>query len=239
MDTLLAILSAYPTFIFSTLMLAAVLYWLLVIVGMVDLHLFDHDVAGHDGHEGENPFAILDFLRVGQVPLTIIVSTFIFLAWSVSLAAVALLHPLLPLPSAVAGSITLGAALILAFLGTGWAMMPLAALFSLKDQPVAGDLIGRMVEVTSSTVDARFGTARHDKPSGEDLILNVVCAPQHTLTRGEQAVVLDYDRATGVYTIAPLPHTRPGFLAAPAPVPDPLAPAAEPLPVPRPTSSAQ
>jgi hypothetical protein len=96
-----------------------------------------------------------------------------------------------------------------------------------------------MVEVTSSTVDARFGTARHDKPSGEDLILNVVCAPQHTLTRGEQAVVLDYDRATGVYTIAPLPHTRPGFLAAPAPVPDPLAPAAEPLPVPRPTSSAQ
>ena len=239
MDTLLAVLSAYPTFIFSTLMFAAVLYWLLVIVGMADLHLFDHDVAGHDGHEGANPFAILDFLRVGQVPLTIIVSTFIFLAWSVSLAAVTLLHPLLPLPGAVAGSITLAAALVFAFFGTGLAMRPLAALFSLADQPAAGDLVGRMVEVTSSTVDARFGTARHDRPSGEDLILNVVCDPIHRLTKGEQAVVLGYEPSTGVYTIAPLPHTRPGFLAAPTSEPDPTDPAAALQSVPRPTSSSQ
>lgn len=236
MDAFLNAITAFPTLIFSVLMVAAILYWILVIIGTLDLdilHLGDHDAghAGHDGdhdsHAGHNPNAILEYLRVGQVPLTIIASVFVFTAWSLSFISTALLRPVVPGWSWwIFGGITLVAALVLGVAATGLAMAPLAKAFSQHGAEAADDLIGKMVLVTSSTVDAKFGTARHDRPSGEDLILNVVCDPEHRLAKGEQAVVLDYDRATGVYRIAPLPHTRPGFMSEPERLDAPPAPPA-------------
>lgn len=234
MDAFLASLFAFPTAIFSVLMGVAVFYWLLVIVGALDLdilHLGDHDV-GHDGgdhdhHVGANANALLEFLRVGQVPITIIASIFTFLCWSVTLLAGTYVRPIVPEWSWwLFGTIALVVALVVAVIGTGWAVAPLARLFSLDNQPKAGDLIGRMVEVTSTEVTSRYGTARHDRPGGEDLILNVSCDPIHVFKRGDQAVVLDYDRASGIYRIAPLPHTKPGFLGESDPAESPAQPAA-------------
>lgn len=227
MDALITALFSFPTAIFSVVMGVAVLYWLLVIVGALDidlLHLGDHDAGSHDGHHdthvGTNPNAVLEFLRVGQVPITIIVSIFTFLAWAVCLLATSYVRPVVPGWSWwLFGLIALVAALVVAVLGTGLAVAPLAKVFSLDNQPKADDLIGKMVEVTSSEVTARYGTARHDRPSGEDLILNVSCDPIHVFKRGDHAVVLDYDRTTGVYRIAPLPHTKPGFLGEPEAAP--------------------
>ena len=232
MDAFLASLFAFPTAIFSVAMGVAVLYWLLVIVGACDidlLHFGDHDVghdAGdHDHHVGTNANAVLEFLRVGQVPITIIASIFTFLGWCVCLAASTFIRPIVPDWSWwLFGLVALVAALVTAVFGTGLAVAPLAKVFSLDNQPKADDLIGKMVEVTSSEVTSRFGTARHDRPSGEDLILNVSCDPINVFKRGDQAVVLDYDRATGVYRIAPLPHTKPGFLDESASEPDQPAP---------------
>lgn len=236
MDDLLRALFAFPTAIFSVAMGIAVLYWLLVIVGAADLDLFhlgDHDLGAHHGgdhdpHVGANPNAILEFLRIGQVPITIIASVFFFLAWTVCLLAATYVRPHVPDWSWwVFGLLALAGALVVAYIGTGLTLAPLAKVFSLDNQPKAGDLIGKMVEVTSSEVTPRFGTARYDRPSGEDVLLNVCCEAHHRFAKGEQAVVLDYDRATGVYRIAPLPHTRPGFLAEAEP---PSPPAAEPQP---------
>lgn len=229
MDAFLTSLFAFPTAIFSVALGIAVLYWLLVIVGALDidlLHFGDHDASGHDGdhdsHAGENPNALLEFLRVGQVPLTVIASVFVLLAWLVCFAGSTFIRPIVPGWSWwLFGLGAFAAAMVIAFIGTGAVLAPLARAFSLSGQPAAEDLVGRMVEVTSSTVDARFGTARHDRPTGEDLILNVVCEPRHRLARGDQAVVLSYDRDAGIYRIAPLPHTRPGFLPEAAADPPP------------------
>lgn len=236
MDTFIASLFSFPTAIFSVAMGIAVLYWLLVIVGACDidlLHIGDHDVghhAGHDAgdhdaHSGTNPNALLEFLRLGQVPITIIASVFTFLAWSVCLLASTYLRPVVPDWSWwLFGLAALAVALVVAVFGTGLAVAPLAKAFSLDSQPKADDLIGKMVEVTSSEVTPRFGTARHDRPTGEDLILNVTCEARHSFKRGDLAVVLAYERADGLYRIAPLPHTRPGFLETPASEPDRPAP---------------
>lgn len=233
MDAFLASLFAFPTAIFSVVMGVAVFYWLLVIVGALDidlLHFGDHDLGGHEGsdhdaHVGTNPNVLLEFLRVGQVPITIIGSIFVFLGWSVCLLAGTYIQPLVPGWSWwLFGTVALVVALVVAVIGTGWAVAPLAKLFSLDNQPKADDLIGKMVEVTSTEVTARYGTARHDRQTGEDLILNVGCDPIHVFRRGDQAVVLDYDRASGIYRIAPLPHTKPGFLGETASEPDQPAP---------------
>jgi hypothetical protein len=224
MDAILANLTAFPTVIFSVLMGIAVVYWLFVIVGALDIDLLhvgdfgDHGDAGgheageHDSHAGHNPNVILEFLGLGKVPLTIILSCLVFVAWSVCFLGGSSLRAVLP--GWIAAPALLVLALVLGYLVTGLCMRPLGKLFRLEAKTSAYDLVGKLVTVTSTTVDARFGTARHDAPSGEDMLLNVVCDPAHALKRDEQAVVMDYDRATGIYTIAPLPHTRPGFLAS-------------------------
>jgi hypothetical protein len=246
MDAFLASLLAFPTVIFSVAMGVAVLYWLMVILGALDIDLLpfgNHDVGDHhgggdhDAHAGTNPNVVFEFLRLGQVPITIIASIFTFLCWTVCLLATAYIRPIVPDWSWwLFGTVALVVALVVAVIGTGLAVAPIAKLFSLDNEPKADDLIGKMVEVTSSEVTSRFGTARHDRVSGEDLILNVSCDPIHVFKRGDQAVVLDYDRTTGVYRIAPLPHTKPGFLGEPASDPVPAAEAEQPPP---PTRTAQ
>lgn len=233
MDAFLTAMFAFPTAAFSVALGVAMLYWLLVILGALDLdllHIGDHGHAGgheadHGAHAGHNPNAVLEFLRIGQVPLTIILSLFVLFGWIVSLAATTFVRPHVPGWSWwVFGLIALVAALVAAFVLTGLAVAPLAALFSLKGAHAADDLVGKMVVVTSSTVDTRYGTARYDRPTGEDVLLQVICDAHHQLRRDDQAVVLDYDRASGVYRIAPLPHTRPGFAAESEPsVPPPPA----------------
>lgn len=246
MDAFLTALFSFPTAIFSVVLGVAMLYWLLVIVGALDLdllHFGEHDVGGHDAdhdaHAGHNPNAILEFLRVGQVPLTIIASLYVMFGWMVCLAATTFVRPHVPGWSWwLFGLVALAAALVGAFIATGAAVAPLAKVFSLRGVHVADDLVGKVVEVTSSTVDAKFGTARHDRPSGEDLILQVTCRSEHQLRRGDQAVIMDYDRSAGVYTIAPLPHTRPGFLAEPEQQP-PTPPSVDAPPRPQSPPTAQ
>ncbi len=235
MDHLLTALSAFPTVVFTTLLAAAVVYWLLVILGALDLDLFhlgDADAGDHDPHAGHNGFAILEFLRVGQVPITVISSLFIVFAWLASFAATMFLRPVVPEWSWwLFGGATLVGAIVVAYLGTGFVSAGLARVFSIRGTVTAASLVGRVVEVTSSTVDARYGTARHDRLTGEDILLNVVCDPAHTLKRGDQAVIMEYDAGKGVYLIAPLPHTREGFAveAEPRPALPPPAGAAEPV----------
>lgn len=220
MEEILAKLTVFPTWIFSILMVAAVLYWLLVILGALDINLIpggdghgDH-AGDHDPSAGHNPNVALEFLNVGKVPITVILSTIVFAGWTVTFFGTTLARSLLPAWShTLVGLVVLPIALIIGVLAAGWCLRPLAKLFSMQGESSARDLIGRMVLVTSTTVDERFGTARHDAPTGEDMILNVVCSPEHHLGKGEQAVVMEYDRERGLYTIAPLPHTRPGFLA--------------------------
>jgi len=224
MNEIITSLFAFPTAIFSVAMGMAVLYWLLVIAGAVDvdlLHIGDHDVGhhggDHDSHAGTNPNALLEFLRVGQVPLTIIVSLFVFIGWIGCLAASTFVRPHVPGWSwLIFGFLALIGSVVVAYVSTGIVVRPLAMLFSLKDEPTAQHLIGKVVGLTSATITTTYGTARHDRTNGEDLILNVGCEPHHQFKRGDQAVVMEYDRATGVYRIAPLPHTRPDFLTAPA-----------------------
>ena len=223
MDHLLAALVAFPTVLFTPLLVVAVLYWLLVILGALDMdliHLGDADAGGHDAHAGHNGFAILEFLRVGQVPITVIASVFVVIAWIVSFAATMLLRPAVPEWSWwLFAAVALGASLVVAYLGTGLVGAGLARVFAIRGTVTAASLVGRVVEVTSSTVDARFGTARHDRLTGEEVLLNVVCDPAHALKRGDQAVIMEYDTAKGVYLIAPLPHTREGFAAEAEPRP--------------------
>ncbi len=220
MDQFLTAATATPTALFSGLLIVALAYWLLVAVGHMDIDLFhihlhtdaDHGDVGHVGHHG-----FLDLMSIGKVPLTLLLTLFLLIAWSLSMSAEYTLRAPLSsiLPSWAFATLEGVAVTIAALFGTAAAARPLRRLFTFDTVHAHEALIGRQATITSGQADDTFGTATI-ATDGPDILLNVICKVGDRLARGEQAVIVDHDAERDLYIVAPLPHLRPGFIAASA-----------------------
>lgn len=211
MSEFLAALMAFPTVIFSCLMGILLPYWLTVIAGVLDIDLFHLGGGHHDGDVAHGDHGVghglLEFFSFGKVPLTITVSVFVVFSWLLCMFAELSLR--VPMSSALPGSLfslLLGpAAVIPAFFMTSLAVRPLRGLFTMHTEHGEAGLVGRMVRISSRTVDQAFGTATCDV-AGPDILLNVICREGVTLARDDMAVVVEYDATRQVYLIAPFSH---------------------------------
>ncbi len=202
MDGIWAAMITPPTAVYTGLLAVFVLYWLAVALGGLDLDSFD------GGHE----HGALDFLTLDRVPASLIATCVVALSWFLCLLGETQVRPLVEgtIPSWLF-SAALGVGSLAAALPTSaFLLRPLKPLFRLASEHAHEHLIDKQVTVTSSTVDQRFGTAVF-ATIGPDVLLNVICQPQHTLVKGDPAVVVEYDAARGLYVIAPLRHLRTGF----------------------------
>jgi hypothetical protein len=230
-------ITGLPTAVFSGLLLVTLLYWLLAAIGQVDIDSLnvdvdvdasvdvdadvdiDADVSAPNGMHF-SAMGVLEWLSVGKVPLSLIISVWVIYGWMLCMGSELLLRPALGeglidwiyVPSvAIAASFA-------ALISTGWTVRPMRKLFSLDDAVHNQDLIGHQVIVTTRAVSTTFGRAS-STGSGSDLILNVICDASHTLKRDDPAVVVEYLPERNVYVVAPLPHLQPGFLAETGPSP--------------------
>lgn len=226
-----AALLAFPTIAYSVLLALALLYWLTVIIGALDVDLFSPEVgdAGGDmaagGHHGHG---FLEFLSVGRVPVTITASVFVFIGWFLCMLAELLLRA--PLAAVISGPMfslaLVPASLIPAVFFTGLVVKPLRHLFSLVSEHGEAGLVGRMVRITSLTADHQFGTAVCDN-AGPGILMNVFCRDGVQMKRDEMAVVVDFDASRNLYLIAPFGHVPADVerLGLEAPVLPPATPA--------------
>ena len=76
---------AFPTVVFSLLLLVVAGYWVVVMVGALDV-----DSADGDGDAGDG--GVLSVVGLGGVPVTVAVSLLVAVAWFASLSAGALVH---------------------------------------------------------------------------------------------------------------------------------------------------
>ncbi len=218
MDGIWAAMITPPTAVYSGLLAVFVLYWLIVALGALDLEAFD----GHgDGNEG----GLLEFMTLDRVPASLIATTVVMIAWFLSLIGETQARPLLAdvMPSWLFSGALGVSALVAATIASAYLLRPLKPLFRLASEHAHEHLVDKQVTVTSSTVDQRFGTAVY-ATVGPDVLMNVTCQPEHTLVKGDQAVVVAYDQAREVYVIAPLRHLRADFATTAA-----TKPAAAPL----------
>lgn len=210
MAEFLAALLAFPTIGYSVALALALLYWLTVIIGALDIDLLSPD-ASHAGGDmapgGHHGHGFLEFLSVGRVPVTITVSICVFLGWFLSMLGELLLRA--PLASVVSGPVfsllLIPASLIPAVLLTGLVVKPLRHLFSLVSEHGETGLVGRMVRITSLTVDHQFGTAMCDN-AGPGILMNVYCRAGVQMKRDDMAVVVEFDPARNLYLVAPFNH---------------------------------
>ena len=149
MAEFIAALFAFPTGIMSVLLLLVLAYWLLVIIGGLDMDMLDVDVdvdtGGGDPEvetESGSGGGILGALGLGGVPLTVVVSLLVLFSWTLTAISSQLWN-------GVAGLIV-GSAAVLASLGIGLgatiiAIKPLRALFNSPGAPSRASLIGKVL----------------------------------------------------------------------------------------------
>lgn len=198
---------------FTVLLLLMGLYWITVILGVLDVNLFDIDLpdSGLDADAdadidagGAGLFrSVLLFFYVGEVPTMILVSILILSLWTFSMLGNYYLNPggsmLVAIP------IFLGNLVASAFVMKLFAM-PLRRVYTMlnKDYNAPADVIGRIGRVTTTQVTKdKMGQAEMST-KGAPIILNVLSQDDHEFARGEEAVVVSKDNERGTYLIAPV-----------------------------------
>ncbi|GEM_PF-347603 len=200
----------YPAVFFTIPLGILLIYWLLVILGTLDLDLLP-DLEHGPGHWP----AVLGLSE--GVPVMIVVSLLVFSGWLISMPATAWL--VLSLPGTglqmLAGTGVLAVAGFLALWLTAALSWPLRRLFSQDTSHARERLEGKMCTITTSRVDSKFGQAQYED-GGAGLILSVRYArvPGHArvpgaeapnlLTKGSKAVILAYNAEDNTYWVTAL-----------------------------------
>ena len=166
----------------------------------------DADADGDGESEGQGGFVgLLQTLGLTGVPITVTFSLLFLYAWIVSIA---LAGPVLGAVSP--GTIALLVGIAVGFFAFGLAIpmaafsiRPLRPLFTIAPALSNRALVGRIVTVQTTRVDAGFGQAEVDGGDGLGLLVEVRCAKDNKLSRGVKAVIFDYDADGEHFLVVP------------------------------------
>lgn len=213
MEELLQAAFSPVNIVLTVMLILIILYWLMVIIGAMDIDIFDFDFDADadvdvdtdvdaDFAGGGFLRGLLMFFYVGEVPIMILVSIFILCMWVISMIANNIINPngsfLIALPI-FAGNI------FASIFVTKLFFMPFSNFFKSlnQDSSATRKVIGRICVVTTTEVSKKMGQAEIAS-KGAPVLLNVVAEGDHVFHKGDEAVVTGRNSENGVYTIAPV-----------------------------------
>ncbi|MCO7225187.1 OB-fold-containig protein [Pleionea sp. CnH1-48] len=205
MDSFVAIISSFPTAIYTTIMLVLGGCWLLVVLGMFDMDFLSVDIdldvdldVQPSGFTG-----VLSTLGLTGVPILIVITILFFFAWALSYVVAKYL--LVWFGSGVIYTslsiATLVGSFLLSLPITAWAIRPLRKLFrKLYGSSGDKDLMGKECKVRSLKVTPTSGEAEC-QTEGASLIIKVRADDHIELNKGDTAVIIDYDASNNTYQV--------------------------------------
>ncbi|MDN3637707.1 DUF1449 family protein [Simiduia curdlanivorans] len=212
MDPFYQNLASFPTAIFSFFLILCLLYWLVAVLGFVDIDMLDFDVPDMDGdldinadssHSTPDVLAAL-MLKFGLqgVPVTIIVSLIALFGWLVCYYLVHFLFGWVPdgFLRYLLGLPVLFASLYAAVMITSQVIKPLRPLFKNARQQTVQFIIGQTAVVRSSVVNSQMGEAILSD-GGAGLLLKVRSEPGVEFVKGDRVVLLEHEVATNIYKV--------------------------------------
>ena len=176
---------SFPTVVFTPLLLVVIGYWIVVIAGGADPE------ADLDGDAGP-----LGFLGLGGVPIPVVVSLLVVIAWFGSLAGAELF-------TSVPAWAVLAGALMLAWLLTRLAVLGLARLWPAVPGASRTDFLGLTCVIRTGTVTRTFGQAEVHAPDGSSAIVQVRQAGTDDLRAGSRALLFDVDPDGEFFWVVP------------------------------------
>lgn len=208
-----------PTTVFTVFVGLVCLYWLTVLLGLLDLEIFDGLFDLIEGVFGGAAEGVVDgavdgltegrggCLGLSGVPLAITGSFLAFFGWFFSLAGT-WLAATVPFLAGGGLLVVLGIGLVASALSvgaTGFAIRPLRKIFRIAPVTHRRDLVGRTCRVTTLTVDQTFGQAEVLDDEGVELLIQVRShEPNPLLTRDARALIFEYDPAKEIFFIVPM-----------------------------------
>ncbi|ASP40635.1 DUF1449 domain-containing protein [Bacterioplanes sanyensis] len=205
-------IASFPTAIFTFMLALIVLYWLVAVLGLVDIDVLDVDLPEADGdlelssaheHGGPNVLAglLMRFGLVG-VPVTIIVSLITLFGWLICYYLVHFSFALIPhgLLQWLAGVPIFLASLYVAVMITAQVIKPLRPFFHKTQQQAGKHVLGQTAIVRTSRVDQAFGEAML-ADGGAGLILKVRAGAEERFKKGDRVVLLEYLTEENAYRV--------------------------------------
>ncbi|RQO38835.1 ubiquinone biosynthesis protein [Variovorax sp. KBW07] len=210
MGDFMGAVTGYPTAIYTVLLGVVVIYWVLAVLGMVDiehsgldvdLHMHTH-ADGDTSDVGQLASYVVAF-GLNGVPFSVAVSLLVLVSWTVSCMGGEWLLPLVPtvLLKVVAGTVLLVASAVIAIPVTAVAIRPLRGLFVSHTAVTNAALVGQLCRVVTGVVNEKDGRAEVAR-RGASLNIRVWATVPNTLKRGSQALIVEYDEVAGRYLIA-------------------------------------
>lgn len=205
-------ITAFPTFIFTFFLLISVLFWLVAVLGFIDLDVLDFDLPESNGDIGAdvgsqstNPDVLAGLmLKFGLhgVPVTVIISFISLFGWLLSYYAS---HYLLGFIEPGFFRYVLGlpifcAAFYGAVILTSWSIKPLRPLFLNARQQNRQFIIGQTATVRSSTLDRSVGEVVLNV-DGASLLLRARSFSEKVFTKGDKVVLLEHDESLNIYKV--------------------------------------
>ena len=190
-------ITSFPTVIYTGLLLFCLLYWMIAMLGMVDIDFLDLDLDGDidagEGADAQHALAGL-LLKLGLhgVPLTIILTILAMISWLICYYSSYLAASLLPdgiIQYAVGVPILLAATYISALI-TGQIIKPIRTMFSKLDVDETKHLLGQSVIVRSAVVNSERGEAFMND-GGAGLILNIRATGADQFEKGDEVVLFE------------------------------------------------
>lgn len=192
---------AFPSIIFSGLLIIISFYWLCAAFGLLDIDLFnidselDVDATGFAGW--------LTKLGLAGIPVTIILTIFILIGWFISyftnywiISAIetGFIHYL-------TGFVAL---IIISFISlnlTAVCLKPVRKKLVSRNKPKSvHQLVGKLAIVRSANVTEYKGEAVLED-GGAGLILQIRAPEQENIKRGDSVVIISYDALTHSYQV--------------------------------------
>lgn len=209
MGDFLGAVTGYPTAIYTVLLGVVVIYWVLAMLGMVDIEHsgLDVDVGVHTHADGDasdigHLASYVVALGLSGVPFSVAVSLLVLVAWTVSCLGGEWLLPLVPTMALqlLAGTALLVASAVIAIPITAVAIRPLRGLFVSHTAVSNAALVGQLCRVVTGVVNEKDGRAEVAR-RGASLNIRVWATTPNTLKRGSQALIVEYDEAAARYLI--------------------------------------
>jgi hypothetical protein len=196
---------------FTVLLGGVVFYWLLVLVGMIDIDLPFIDIGGPEagdvsvdgveaGAESEGIIQpLLKFLNVGQAPVMTVVTIIVLSMWVIALLSNRHFNPdntglralLLLLPNLLVSGII-----------THFAAKPFGKInrYLNTDFDQAPPMVGQIGTVMTSELDSKFGTINVEV-KGAPLTLQGRSEEGKVYKQGDRVEIVREDKSSGIYFV--------------------------------------
>jgi hypothetical protein len=184
----------FPAVLFTFLLVVVVGYWLLVLLGALDIEALDFDADGD----------VLGGVGLAGVPVAVTASLLIAIAWFVSLAGTVLVGGVLLL-----AILALVVAIAVAWFATRLLILPLRRLFPTAPEASRADFVGSVCVIRTGRVSQTFGQAEVTAADGSSAIIQVRQTGTDTFAHGTAALIYDYDTDGEFFWVTPVPHPEP------------------------------